>query len=86
MDYRADLLCLAEAYCAHTGRSEARVANLAGASSTFFKRARSGARCWPETADKIKHWFSEHWPADCLWPEEIERPSRNLGPPAEVAA
>ena len=75
MDYRSKLLALAAACSAGSGRSEARIANLAGCDSRFFVRLREGKGCTVDTLERVHRWFSENWPADTPWPDEVPRPA-----------
>lgn len=71
MDYRTQLLALAETYGAATGRSMARVATLAVNQGAFFDRLRNGSSCSVDTYLAVKAWFAENWPADATWPEGV---------------
>ncbi len=82
MDYRSKLLTLAAACSAGSGRSEARIANLAGCDSRFFVRLREGKGCTVDTLERVHRWFSANWPQDAPWPEGIDRPEV----PVETAA
>lgn len=75
MDFRAQLIALVEAYAAAVDRKEATIANLAGRDSRFFARMREGKGCSVDTLNHMLEWFSDHWPEDAPWPEEISRPS-----------
>lgn len=88
MDYRQQLLKLADDYSAGTGRSLARVATLVRNDGKFFKRLKLGAGCTMDTYERSLKWFSEHWPEGADWPVGIERPinefhTPNGGPRAE---
>ena len=41
----------------------------------FFKSLTNGASARQDTERKIIRWFSENWPADLAWPNDIERPT-----------
>jgi hypothetical protein len=89
MDYRQQLLCLASAYRAATGRSEARVATIVHNQGTFFRRIAGGAGCSVDTYLKFKQWFSDNWPEEVPWPEGVDRPNilpdaRHPLPPAHA--
>jgi hypothetical protein len=73
MDYRASLVLLVETYARATGRSEARIANLAGRDSRFFERMRAGKTCSVDTLHHVLGWFSQNWPGDLAWPEGVAR-------------
>ena len=91
MDYRTELITLAEIYCAQMKRSEARVANLAGRDGRFFIRIRAGKSCSVDTLHHVRQWFSDHWPSELEWPRGVARPKPILPPgvnprPGEAAA
>ena len=73
MDFRSELITLVEEFAAATGRSEARIANLAGRDSRFFLRLREGGGCSADTLVRVRLWFSEHWPERAPWPAGIQR-------------
>jgi hypothetical protein len=68
MGYREQLLALVSAFAAATGRSEARIANLAGRDSRFFQRMREGKTCHVDTLHRVIEWFRANWPAGAEWP------------------
>lgn len=72
MDYRTQLLRLAEAYSAATGRSEARVATLAQNQGQFFKHLRAGKGCSVDTYIKVARWFRDNWPDGVEWPPGVD--------------
>lgn len=74
MDYRTQLITLAEEYGRSTGLSEARIATLAQNQGVFFKRIRDGKGCSVDTYLKVKAWFADHWPPDLKWPDGVDRP------------
>ena len=74
MDSRTRLLTVARAYSEATGRSMARVATLIHDKGALFKKLEAGRNCTIDTYDKAMRWFSEHWPAETPWPDDIARP------------
>ncbi|WP_420324602.1 hypothetical protein [Mameliella sp.] len=70
-----DLLKLADAYCAHVGRSDATVSNQITTHARLFRRLRQGQGCNVSTYLSALIWFSENWPTDLEWPADIERPA-----------
>lgn len=74
MDYRTQLITLAEGYGRKTGLSEARIATLVQNQGVFFKRIRAGKGCSVDTYLKVKRWFAAHWPPDLDWPRGVDRP------------
>lgn len=81
MDYRHQLITLAERFGAKRGVSEARTANLVGCDSRFFARLREGGGCRVDTLHRVVQFFSDHWPDGAMWPDCIARP-----PKQQVAA
>ena len=71
MNWRHQLLILAEAYRAATGVSEARLATVILDRSIFFTRLREGKGCNVDTHIRVRRWFHEHWPAELPWPEGV---------------
>ncbi len=75
MDYRTQLIALAEAYREATGRSESRVSTIILNQSGYFARIRAGQSCTVDTYLKVKDWFASNWPAEVSWPDGVDRPS-----------
>lgn len=71
-NYREQLLALAGAFSAATGKSEARIANLTAGSGMFFVNIRNGKTCTVDTFLSVKRWFKAHWPAGHPWPPEVD--------------
>jgi len=76
MDWRRDLIALAEAYCSATGKSESRVASLVGGTGVFYRRLRGGGGCSATVYQRAMRWFSDNWPEDTPWPQNVTRPSQ----------
>ena len=70
----ADLQLICGLYRDATGRSEARISDLACSNPHLFKRLRANKGCTIATYNRVLAWFSEHWPAGVQWPSEIPRP------------
>jgi hypothetical protein len=81
MDSRSALLAVAHAYSAATGRSLARVGTVIHDQGAFFKKLEAGHNCTMDTFDKAMRWFSDNWPSNACWPDDIRRPA-----PREKAA
>lgn len=78
LDYRKQLVCLAETMATARGLSEARIANLAGCDGNFFSRLRTGGGCRVDTLNRVVDFFSSNWPTNVEWPEEIiARPAQD---------
>ena len=71
---------LCRAYCEASGRSEARVADLATNNPYFFRRLHSGKSCNVRTYCRVMRWFSTHWPDGLTWPTGIPRPGPSPEP------
>lgn len=70
------LVRLAETYAGHHSLSLSTVSTYARNDGKFFDRLRSGAGCTLKTAAAVLQWFSDHWPEDLAWPQEIARPAK----------
>lgn len=80
MDYRHELILLAETYAAATKRSVARISTLVRNDGKFFDKLKGGAGCTMDTYQSSLRWFSQNWPADTPWPESIARPTAETTP------
>ena len=78
----ADLQIICGLYRDSTGRSEARISDLACANPYLFKRLRENKGCTIATYNRVLAWFSDNWPeslpADIPRPPPTETPSRPL--------
>lgn len=72
-DYREQLLVLAGAFSAATGKSEARIANLTAGSGMFFVNIRNGKTCTVDTFLSVKRWFRDNWPEGQPWPAAVDQ-------------
>lgn len=70
------IVALADAYCAATGRSAARVATLVHNQGRFIDNLRAGKGCSVATYNKVLQWFDDHWPSSVAWPEGVPRPAQ----------
>ena len=77
----ADLQVICGLYRDATGRSEARISDLACANPYLFKRLRANKGCTIATYNRVLAWFSDHWPDGVHWPAEIPRPEPDGIPP-----
>lgn len=75
------LLALCDAYAKAKNLSHWRVASLAHGNGQFFKRLRDGKT--PKGRDvtvsegvaiRVRQWFSDNWPSDLDWPQNVPRP------------
>ena len=79
-----DLLILVGRYKEHTGLSEATISTYAANDGKFFSRLRTGADCNSRRAERLVQWFSDNWPENLSWPDEIKRPKKT--PPEKAAS
>lgn len=71
----ADLQVVCDLYRYATGRSEARISDLACANPYLFKRLRENkGGCTIATYIRVLSWFSNNWPDGLQWPADIPRP------------
>ena len=85
-----DLLHLAELYASSKSLALSTVSLYAAGQGRLMARLQSGCEITVGRRDRILQWFSDHWPAELAWPEEIERPAagspeRSGERPAEAA-
>ena len=71
------IIQLAESYRVHRGLALSTVSTYAAADGKFFTRLIAGAGCTLKTAARLVLWFSDHWPADLEWPQDISRPPKS---------
>lgn len=77
-ELKRHLLACADAFCGHSGRSEATVASNAAGDWRFFDRLRGKKSFLASKYDSVMRWFAGNWPADAAWPADVPRPT----PPA----
>lgn len=80
-----DLIRLGRAYGRFRGLALSTVGRLAGGQGAFFQRVAAG-RVTIRRLERAVQWFSDHWPAELAWPEDLLRPAPQPGSPAAVAA
>ena len=68
------LIQLAEVWRDHKGLKLSTVSTYAARDGKFFDRLIEGADCTIGTAERITKWFSDHWPEDLEWPDDVPRP------------
>jgi hypothetical protein len=74
MDAKPTLIATADAWCAATGMSKARLATLVVNDGKFFARLDAGGSCTLRTFERAMRWFSTHWPEAATWPAGVPRP------------
>lgn len=65
------LVSLAAAYGAATGKSYAAIGELVFGDHKFFKRLSRGNDCKTAHAATASRWFLENWPKDARWPPDV---------------
>lgn len=71
-----NLLALADAYVAATGRALSSVSKRAHSDSAFFDRLRASEVSFTARKyDQIVCWFYRHWPPDVGWPARVDIPT-----------
>ena len=85
MDANSHLLTLADLFSAATGKAETTIAKHAAGQAYVFQRLRDGCSITARRYNRIVQWFSDHWPADLLWPADLPRPVPSLDSPAAQA-
>lgn len=71
---RTDLLLLAAKFSDAAGVSVQAIGQRALKDNTFFMRIGKGSGFTFRTYDKLIIWFSDNWPNEAKWPEEVARP------------
>ncbi len=77
------LIRLAESYARHHRLALSTVGRLAGGHGHFFDRVADG-RVTFRRVDRSIQWFSDHWPAELDWPDELPRPHPAPGAPVAM--
>jgi len=68
------LLDLARRYCEAKSLALATVSTRAAKDGKCFLRLENGGAVGKSTYEHAMRWFSQHWPPETEWPEEVERP------------
>ena len=71
------LVRLATAYADHAGQKLSTVSTRITGSGDLFSRLRTGSTITIRRANQIAKRFSDVWPEDLSWPEDVERPPRS---------
>ena len=83
---RSHLITLVDAYRTRVNRSEATISGWAVGHARLFSRIREGHGFTDTTYNRALQWFSDNWPADLVWPDDIPRPEPSPGSPASKEA
>ncbi|MFK5979731.1 MAG: hypothetical protein QM488_12685 [Rhizobiaceae bacterium] len=77
IDNTADQIVeLSKVFAVHTHRAETTVSRLATGSWDSIERLQAGKSITTRRAEKTIQWFSDNWPDDLCWPEDIVRPEK----------
>ena len=68
------LLCLCDRYAVAQKLKKSTIGRLCAADTRFFSRLQNGKTFTAKKYDAVVQWFSDHWPADVAWPDEVIRP------------
>lgn len=74
MKLRDQLILVFETYCRATGRSEARVSTQVLSGGKRILQIKDGGDIGTIGFERAMQWFSNHWPDNAKWPEDIDRP------------
>lgn len=70
----ADLIAVAEVFCAAKGMSRARLATLIFNHGAKFDLIEQGADIGVRTFERAMAWLSANWPEGAEWPAQVARP------------
>ncbi|WP_071971953.1 hypothetical protein [Sulfitobacter alexandrii] len=71
------IIRLADAYVEQTKLKLSTVSSYAANDGKFFRNLKLTSDVTIGRANRIVQWFSDNWPADLEWPDDIPRPSPN---------
>jgi len=74
MTLTEQLLDVCDRYCAHVGRARSRVSTRVFGSGDRLDGIAAGKDLNTRSFERAMAWFSQNWPADLAWPEDIARP------------
>lgn len=75
MDKR-DIVKLGETYAAHHGLELSTISTYAANDGKWLAGLKGPAGCTLRKAAFVIQWFSDHWPDDLAWPNDIPRPAK----------
>ncbi len=78
------LICISDRYCAAKKLSRARVSTIVFNSGMTLDRIAAGKNFTNKSYERALTYFSENWPNDIEWPENVVRPPNFVG--VEVSA
>jgi hypothetical protein len=74
MDDIAQLICVLDAYAAHTGLAETTISTRIFGRGTRIRELRSGGDMGSRTVRRALEKLAECWPENAPWPEGVARP------------
>lgn len=83
MNMREQLLLVADTYADAAGIGRKRVSTIVLNGGSKLDAIARGRDITTGTYEKALAWFSDHWPADAVWPEAVLRPVQALPEAAE---
>jgi hypothetical protein len=63
-----EILTIANAYAAHTGRTLSGVGTMSCGNAKIFSRLKAGRGANIITVERAFRWFQDNWPEDAPWP------------------
>ncbi|RCL03073.1 MAG: hypothetical protein JSC189_000400 [Candidatus Tokpelaia sp. JSC189] len=68
------LLKIIDVYRSSTGLADSSISTYVFNDGKKIRDLRKGAEISVRRFNNAFHWFSDHWPCDVEWPDEVERP------------
>lgn len=75
MNMCAQILLVSDRYCAAAGIGRKRVSTIVMNRGSKLDDIAAGADLSTRTFERAMQWFSNNWPTDAAWPEEVVRPA-----------
>lgn len=72
----ANILALANAFCAATGMSRSRLSTIVFNDGKKIDLLAAGADLYSGRAESAVRWFSDNWPERTAWPKGVQRPKQ----------
>lgn len=73
-DLKTHLLVTAAIYCSAIGVADSTLGRIVAADGRFFDRLRDGKTFTAKKYDEVMGWFSQNWPNNVDWPQDVPRP------------
>ena len=72
-----NLILCADAFVEGRNVGFSTLGRLAAGDWRFFSHLRDGSKTFTARKyDEVIGWFSENWPSEAIWPEQVKRPER----------